>query len=242
METTRILIADDDELIRNLLVRILTRANYHTYAVATGEKALSALAAQEYDLAILDVRMPDIGAIEIAYKYQNSREPRPPIIALTADATAETGINCTLAGIDARLTKPIFAKDLLTAINDVINKKKISVYAKNDWAKSPDLLDENKLAQIDEAGGFRKNLLRKFLVHAENLITQIEYSLEVKNVQDTNELIHQLAGCAGTIGARAIEQLCRDEYNCHLSAKERNTLLRKSLAMVEKELTNKQFI
>jgi two-component system sensor histidine kinase RpfC len=74
----------------------------------------------EFDLVLMDINMPEMSGYEVTkmYRVENLSEPRLPIIALTADGTSETERLCRDAGLDAVLTKPVEASQLLAVIDE----------------------------------------------------------------------------------------------------------------------------
>lgn len=86
-----------------------------------GVQALKALKSQDFDVVLMDIRMPEMDGIEATRLVRNdeNRNAHVPIIALTADATAETNAQCMAAGANIFLTKPIIALELYDSIRFV---------------------------------------------------------------------------------------------------------------------------
>jgi len=89
--------------------------------VTNGLEALDVLNTQAIDIILMDIRMPEMDGIEATRAIRESgREYKnTPIIALTADASAETNAACMAAGADIFLTKPVMARDVIEAIRFV---------------------------------------------------------------------------------------------------------------------------
>ena len=105
----RVLVADDNQVNRRVVEKILQRTGHHATLVKNGEEARDALAAEQFDVALMDVNMPVLNGIE-ATKLHRFAEPghrRVRIIGLTADASPATAEKCREAGMDACLTKPL---------------------------------------------------------------------------------------------------------------------------------------
>src|SRR5579871_4532838 len=111
----RILIAEDETIIRLDLRQLLERAGYEVVAEAKdGEEAVALAGAEEPELAILDVKMPKLDGIEAARRIL---EERPvPIVMLTAYGQAELVSRAVEAGVFGYLVKPFREQDLLPAI------------------------------------------------------------------------------------------------------------------------------
>jgi DNA-binding response OmpR family regulator len=114
--TMRMLVAEDDASLRAVLERGLRENGYVVDAVAEGTAAIAHLRAYEYDVAILDWRMPKANGIEVL-QIIRERGIRTPILMLTArDAPTDrvTGLN---GGADDYLVKPFDFKELLARLS-----------------------------------------------------------------------------------------------------------------------------
>ena len=111
----KILIAEDETIIRLDLKQLLERAGYEVVAEAKdGEEAVALARAAEPELAILDVKMPKLDGIEAARRIL---EERPiPIVMLTAYGQEELVSRAIEAGVFGYLVKPFREQDLVPAI------------------------------------------------------------------------------------------------------------------------------
>jgi response regulator NasT len=111
----RILVAEDETIIRLDLRRTLEDAGFDVCAEAkTGEEAVALAAAERPDLAILDVKMPELDGIEAARRILAERPI--PIVMLTAYGQEELVARAVEAGVFGYLVKPFREADLLPAI------------------------------------------------------------------------------------------------------------------------------
>lgn len=110
-----ILVAEDNPLNLQVAVRMLEKRGHKMSAVDNGVKALDALEHGEFDIILMDCNMPELNGFEAAaairQREQNSGR-HVPIIALTADASAEVSQQCYAAGMDAYVTKPLDADEV----------------------------------------------------------------------------------------------------------------------------------
>ena len=112
----RILVAEDETIIRLDLVELLRRAGMDVVAEAhDGEEAISLARELEPDLAIMDVKMPKLDGIEAARRIINERPI--PIVMLTAYGQEELVARAAEAGVFGYLVKPFRESDLLPAIH-----------------------------------------------------------------------------------------------------------------------------
>lgn len=114
----RILLAEDQEVIRMLMVAMLERMGHRVTAVATGRAAAAAAAAGEFDLVLMDIQMPDMDGPTAAAAIRQLPAPagRVPILGLSADAVPEHRQRYLAGDFDAYLTKPIDWPELSATI------------------------------------------------------------------------------------------------------------------------------
>jgi len=113
---TRILIAEDETIIRLDLKTLLERAGYEVCAEARdGEEAVELARTTEPDVAVLDVKMPRLDGIEAARRILDERPI--PIVMLTAYGQDELVSRAVEAGVFGYLVKPFREQDLLPAIH-----------------------------------------------------------------------------------------------------------------------------
>src|SRR5438477_772452 len=111
----RILIAEDETIIRLDLRELLERAGFDVCAEARdGAEAVELARAEQPDLAVLDVKMPQLDGIEAARRILDERPI--PIVMLTAYGQQELGPRAVEAGVFGYLVKPFREQDLLPAI------------------------------------------------------------------------------------------------------------------------------
>jgi len=111
--TGPVLVVDDDPDLRGVLRELLEREGHPVVEAADGRRALTAAAAHEPALILLDARMPGMDAVAFVAAYRSGRTHPAPIVMMTGrvDATAVA----RAAGADALLTKP-FGVDEVVAL------------------------------------------------------------------------------------------------------------------------------
>lgn len=115
VSVTRILVAEDDPSIRDLLSRALERGGYQVTATQDGLEAIEADACAPHDLLLLDVDLPGINGLEVCRQVRGSRQT-VPIVFLTASSTAADVQRGFDAGATLYMTKPFAIAQLLTAL------------------------------------------------------------------------------------------------------------------------------
>ena len=113
--TTRVLIAEDETIIRLDLRELLERSGFEVCAEARdGEEAIALARSEQPDVAIMDVKMPKLDGIEAARRILDERPI--PIVMLTAYGQQELVSRAVEAGVFGYLVKPFREQDLLPAI------------------------------------------------------------------------------------------------------------------------------
>jgi PAS domain S-box-containing protein len=114
----RILLAEDNAVNQKVATQTLARMGYRIDVVGDGLEVLDALNRQRYDVVLLDVQMPVMDGLETAAEIcrQWSREERPRLIALTANAMPGDRDACLRSGMDDYISKPIQVDELVKAL------------------------------------------------------------------------------------------------------------------------------
>jgi adenylate cyclase len=161
----RILIVDDNETNRDILVTRLAVNNYQMLQAADGEEALAI--AREYlpDVILLDVMMPKMDGIEVCRRLKNDPSfPFTPIVLVTAKADSKDVVEGLEAGADEYLTKPIDQLALVARVKSVLRLKelhdKVQLQAV-DLARWNETLEQRVASQVVEIE--RVGRLKRFL-------------------------------------------------------------------------------
>ena len=115
----KILIAEDEEPIANLIKMNLRRAGYQCTWASDGEKAADLMDTEKFDLLLLDVMLPGINGYELM-EYARSLEL--PVIFLTALGSTENKVKGLKMGADDYLTKPFEIVELLARVEAVLRR------------------------------------------------------------------------------------------------------------------------
>jgi len=117
----KLLLAEDDEFSRDMLVRRLERQGFSMVAAADGREAVLAARQHRPDLILMDLDMPVLdGRGAITALKSDPRTYKIPVIVLTAHASAEHVAEAVAAGCQAYETKPIVLRRLVERINEFL--------------------------------------------------------------------------------------------------------------------------
>ncbi|QPK62617.1 phosphate regulon transcriptional regulator PhoB [Methylomonas sp. LL1] len=123
MSNMNVLVVEDEDAIREMLVMVLEQADLHVIAAASAELAIQSLAENRVDLIVLDWMLPGISGVELAKRLK--RDPgykELPIILLTARGEEEDKIRGLEIGADDYMTKPFSPKELIARIKAVMRR------------------------------------------------------------------------------------------------------------------------
>jgi len=134
-----ILLVDDDEALRNLLSNILQRAGYSVKGFENGKEAVEASYEEFFNLALIDIHLPDMQGLELLTKLRKT-EPEMIKIIITGQASLDTAIEATNKGVDGYVVKPFEPKKLLEMIKLKLSKQRQKVE-----------FDEKKVAEYIES-------------------------------------------------------------------------------------------
>ncbi len=114
----KILVAEDNPVNQRVILLMLERLGYRAEVVSNGLEVLDAITRTRFDVILLDVQMPEMDGLQAAREicHMLSKEERPRIIALTADAGEEDRIACLAAGMDEFLSKPVRSNKVADAL------------------------------------------------------------------------------------------------------------------------------
>ena len=118
----RLLLAEDEKLLSEALVEMLTHNNYSVDAVYDGQDAIDYLLTGEYDAAILDTMMPKKDGISVV-KELRSAGLNTPVIMLTAKAQIEDRVEGLDSGADDYLTKPFAMPELIARVRAITRRQ-----------------------------------------------------------------------------------------------------------------------
>ncbi len=120
-----ILVAEDNKLNQRIIMATLDKYGHRSTIVENGEQAVAEVGNDQYDLILMDIRMPEMSGPEAtrAIRARTDELSKIPIIALTADAMEEHIRGYLADGMDACATKPIDRIKLLTIINEVLGEE-----------------------------------------------------------------------------------------------------------------------
>jgi DNA-binding NtrC family response regulator len=121
-DAARILVIDDDENIRKVLETILEDEGYIVETAETAKKGIEKSEKAFYNLALIDVRLPDMEGIELLSKLRNTK-PKMRKIIVTGYPTLQNAVAAVNKGADAYVMKPFEVEKILQTIREQLKKQ-----------------------------------------------------------------------------------------------------------------------
>jgi DNA-binding response OmpR family regulator len=131
-------VVDDDQKIQEMLFEILTDKGYSVTCVGDGKKAVAESFKQLFNLALIDIHLPDMEGIELISKLRKS-EPEMIKIIITGYATLDNSIEAANKGIDGYIVKPFDPRKLTSLIDSKLKEQRKKIQ-----------FDEKKVAEYIE--------------------------------------------------------------------------------------------
>lgn len=120
MEKARILIVDDEISIRKALSIILENLNYYAEVAANGVEGFKKIQGGNFDLVITDIKMPEMGGIELLQKIKEY-DPEIPVTIITGYGDTQTAVKCLKLGAFNFITKPFQTKEIENVVIKGLN-------------------------------------------------------------------------------------------------------------------------
>jgi YesN/AraC family two-component response regulator len=118
----RILIVDDEETLRLSMKARLETAGFVADVAENGEEALGKMKHEEFDVVLMDIKMPGMGGIE-ALRLFNELFPKTDVVMLTGFADFSTAIECLKLGAKDYLVKPVDATELVARLRSLVRSR-----------------------------------------------------------------------------------------------------------------------
>jgi CheY-like chemotaxis protein/HPt (histidine-containing phosphotransfer) domain-containing protein len=223
-----VLVADDNAVNLKVACAMLAKLGYDILTATDGREAVEAVAhaaaqGSKIGAVLMDVNMPEVDGLEATRQIQAAwGRQSPPIIALTAAASAEDRVRCQEAGMDDYLTKPLHVAALAQALERWIAQgtslesraEPASATATHGpsapAAPEAPLMDFSRLEEFREFDDDELTMTREviglFLADTPPRIEAMEGALSAGDAGALARAAHALKGGASNIGAKAIQQ------------------------------------
>lgn len=117
----RVLVIDDDKAVLESLSKVLERNGYLVDSAVTGKEAIEKCKTKSYDVALIDLKLPDMEGIEVLAK---AKLPHAVKIMLTGYPSLVSGVRAMDEGVDSYLSKPVRPEELVLLIKSKLKTKR----------------------------------------------------------------------------------------------------------------------
>jgi DNA-binding NtrC family response regulator len=124
-EQARILIVDDDETIRKAITTVLKEKGYDVDTAECGQAAINKSKIEIYDLALIDIRLPDMDGVQLLTAMKETDSTMVKII-ITGYPSLQNAVEAVNKGADGYIVKPVKMDELLTMIESHLKKQRES--------------------------------------------------------------------------------------------------------------------
>jgi DNA-binding NtrC family response regulator len=125
LETTaKVLIVEDDEVLRQLLIDVLSDQGYQIEAAETGEDGLSAMEQDVFDTILLDINLPGMDGMDVL-RLAPTRQPDAQVVMMTAFGTVDTAVEAMKQGAFDYINKPFSTDELLLTITRALEEQNL---------------------------------------------------------------------------------------------------------------------
>ena len=216
----RILVVEDNAINQAVTLEFLARLGYRADVASSGLEALAALKKQPYNVALMDVQMPEIDGPETTRRLRaiekqlGAARPRTRVIAITANASQDDRATCLAAGMDDYISKPMRVRELRRALERA---------ARTNGPAGPSqaaevhrlgaTLDEAVLTRLGQTAAFEKasflaKLTQIYNKEATQLLAAMRQAFANREAAKLKLQAHTLKGASGNVGARQMQAIC----------------------------------
>jgi signal transduction histidine kinase/DNA-binding response OmpR family regulator len=200
-----VLVAEDNTVNARLARGLLERQGHRVTVVEDGKKAVDALAGKSFDLALLDVQMPHLDGLEVAWRQRQKEHETGgyvPLVAVTAHAMKGDRERCLKAGFDAYLCKPIGPDELYDAIDAVVPAGFGAPGGRPSLPAA--IVDFDAEALLSRAGhdlDLARELASIVLEEQDGWVAAIHHAIEVDDAAELQRMAHTVKGAVSSCGA-----------------------------------------
>jgi len=211
LSNLKLLVVEDNALNRQVAFELLTAEGALVEIAECGLDGVAKVLEGKttFDLVIMDVQMPDIDGMEATRRIRKHKNLNQlPILAMTANASADDRAACLAAGMNDHVGKPIDIEELVTSILVLLGKQNSPIYtSEKSAANSSEALIEEFAVILKRFSGkvdLYKSLFARFHSDISKLLETIHLQNQQKNPTAIAAALHSIKGIAGTMGAKAL--------------------------------------
>lgn len=215
----RILVAEDTPANQKVVQAILERRGHQVEIAHNGRDAVEMLKQDEFDVVLMDIQMPTMDGYQATAAIRDLSESDSaelPVIAMTAHAMEGDRERCLNAGMDAYISKPLNAANLLRLVESTRHSETLTMTnepgaEKDSIADTVSNDDDTRRSEIDldaaleRLGGDRQMLQELIGYYFEDigtLLDGLEAAIELRNLDDIKQMAHSVKGLVSNFDSR----------------------------------------
>jgi CheY-like chemotaxis protein len=225
-QSLHVLLAEDNRVNQRLAVAILERLGHEVQVASNGREALELLEAQDFDLVLMDIQMPEMGGVEATSRIRE-REAETgghvPIVAMTAHAMAGDRERFLAAGMDEYISKPISQERLREVVRSLgrpaatpapsggAASREPDEEASMEGAEGDSAFDRDELMErVESDAELLRTLVGIFKADRENLMGAIEEAIATADAEALTVAAHTIKGALSVFGAEPARALAEE--------------------------------
>jgi PAS domain S-box-containing protein len=215
----RVLLAEDNPVNQTLAMRILEKLGHKVEVVNNGREALGRSQAEEFDLILMDVQMPEMDGLEATTAIRAAESDtgkHVPIVAMTAHAMKGDREKCLSAGMDGYLSKPIRTEELKQVMSKVKKSRNIGQSSEQNSFRAIGQF-ESLLDSVMGDRALLTEMAELWIADSAKQETQIRNGLDSGDATMVEKAAHAIKGSVGTFQASAAQDAANQ---LELTAKE----------------------
>ncbi len=210
-----ILLAEDNEINRQVARELLQSMGLTVTMVTNGRETVDLLKMQNFDLVFMDIQMPEMDGYQATRIIRESRTTEElVIIAMTAHAMTGDRERCLQAGMNDHIAKPLDPEELKGVVSQwLLKNQSVKEMSNSNNDAVATTIAVREIAGIDYEAGLARvmgnvelyeKLLSGFWVEQHEDLNDLQNSLDRNDWQAARLLVHSIKGAAGSLGAEAL--------------------------------------
>jgi CheY-like chemotaxis protein len=221
--SSRILLAEDNIPNQKVALAVLRKYGLSADIANNGREAVEALRKTSYDLVLMDMQMPETDGVEAARIIRNPDSgvlnPDVPIVAMTANATAEDRKKCEDAGMNGYISKPIDPDRLFSVLNTYLKPEQMETAYEKEMPENetrvsgsafliPAIFDyQEALGRVKGNSEFLHSLIKNMPDYLSRELQKLKTALNEKTAENIRLHAHTIRGMCANISAHRLTDI-----------------------------------
>ena len=167
MEKQKALVIDDEKVVLDSVKKILTEEGYDVDTNLSGREGLNQALAEQYDIVLTDIRMPDIGGMRVLRDIKRSK-PSLPVVMITGYASVKSSVQAMKLGAADYIEKPFTPDQLIKAVNSAIE------IASTQEPEAQELIHKQEMIKVLERASSDSDFFTSLLEHAADALDEYD--------------------------------------------------------------------